>query len=1234
MMHPAQFASGGLGQSGAIPTCRSESNTVSGVSSGMPQPDPFRTAVELAARFAALQLLPENARYTSLLSDHARAAVAHSAAAASAGAPPAAVVRAELARTGSSFDDPFECAFVEPINFIGGGYRLLTGGTPSAVFNLRILLHALFRRDVGTEIESFVRSARRLTLASLRLATHVCDLSALPRWVEAGDEVNGCHVPPDGDLPLRAVLLSEGELARIIRDDVEALEPILELVGRSDDNDGAPAPLVKCPGGEYVLVEPGGMATALSESLLNLALVAGMREQLVSALAETALDHLVADVRRMGWEPHGVLSAADAPLTSIVARFDMDKLAVITAVYDDLAGCDGSSPLPAWEAASLTSSLESHLRRVETGLLFGAPPVPNELLHVVVLVNAGRPSVFGLAEPQEPVLAPRVLLELENLEVIGMGRTDPLGLWEFARALDALHERTQVISFGALDEFTAWSENQSFYLGDDHRPTAVGFDGDYGRDARRKAAQMWDRHGVRVPDGGWTEVVRDEGDAGIPIYTLIGERDGQQRLLVEGDRLSVWVEAPATSEEAYHLAYESLTDAIAYWIWQFEPAIVGLHGPLGRDALRVHITIEDPDRWVQGLSNTGGLGVTVNAVAPRELEVQVDSSLLTDLAGPSNAGERRLMQAILGGIDALASEEARLGPAWIDAALETHAPLGDKKKINLLSRDSDPELVEGPVPPYRAVSPAATDRVLDELGEYLTREAALDVGPILGTRRTEVLNSAVSFHFRQLQELVKTLDARGLLEHLVARNEALIDREAHTRNTLRSRRAAYGGTALADDLRREIPEATNAAVALRFLIEFVTSQPPKGVRPFSLSVYDRLVAICAQIVSRGLTSDVIHYEIEDADVSMLASGRLGLADGPFRTGQQTHLNHLVPDQAQAVIELSQAERGSGRAQADADEVNAAAKAEWGFSLTELIQLFSTLQGYAEDAGVPVYVERRENLQARLSATLDWEEARVADAIDLLSLTQRADYLDPPNGFKRYELWPWRFNRSLSYLRRPLLVRRSGTSDEILWGVRQIARAGRFLASLIESERLQATSPEMKRVMTRLRQAETLAFVERVGARCRSMNMTVTTNVKKVGGTRLKRANGDDLGDLDVLAVDLNRRIIFALECKDLEGARTPAELHNELTSVFAMGGPKSSAAERHAERTAWIESRIDETLRHLGVETGAHGWIVRGSIVTDVPVLSPYVAESPLPVLYFNELGAALTDENSESWPI
>ncbi|HTE84777.1 MAG TPA: hypothetical protein VK821_08585, partial [Dehalococcoidia bacterium] len=229
----------------------------------------------------------------------------------------------------------------------------------------------------------------------------------------------------------------------------------------------------------------------------------------------------------------------------------------------------------------------------------------------------------------------------------------------------------------------------------------------------------------------------------------------------------------------------------------------------------------------------------------------------------------------------------------------------------------------------------------------------------------------------------------------------------------------------------------------------------------------------------------------------------------------------------------------------------------------------------------------------------WPEDKVRHAVDQLTLGPR-DPFWPQDG--PTDAYPWRFNRGLSYLRRPLLLRNNAQGAEFVWGSRNLFRAGQYLLDLCMTGRLKARSELMKRVITSMRQKDGEAFNDTVADLLNRPATIVKKRVRRIGSLRIARPNGEDLGDIDVLVVNKQTRRITAVETKDLEFARTPAELSNEV-SKLAMGS--HSTAHKHRDRMEWARGHIDEILRWLEIPSDARRWRVHGIIVTSRDLLTP-----------------------------
>jgi hypothetical protein len=136
---------------------------------------------------------------------------------------------------------------------------------------------------------------------------------------------------------------------------------------------------------------------------------------------------------------------------------------------------------------------------------------------------------------------------------------------------------------------------------------------------------------------------------------------------------------------------------------------------------------------------------------------------------------------------------------------------------------------------------------------------------------------------------------------------------------------------------------------------------------------------------------------------------------------------------------------------------------------------------------------------------------------------------------------------LHYLRRPFLLLEEQDGTWLIWGHRHIKEAHQYLLQTCFGGRLQATSDEMKALVSRHANREGEAFNDEVADRLSEKpGLVVHRRLKKIG---IGSGSIQPPGDIDVLAIDEERRRIYILECKNLAVARTPFELAAELRAL-------------------------------------------------------------------------------------
>ena len=993
------------------------------------------------------------------------------------------------------------------------------------------------------------------------------------------------------------------------------------------------------------MLTPGNLLTAARHAIVSRAVADGCGEVLATAYREAAFLSVMSSLERMGLRSLGMTPPGrPGPFIEGVFSFDSDKVAHVLLTADPLTDWSPDVVFGHWDAADLRAAIPAAQSAARRRLFDPRNPV-REVLHLTVIAGVGRSHSFGynpLADdPRCRTLdfSPEALHTLSWLE-----DTQQLTLWQFVQAHDDAEQHARVMAFDPLDEYGFYrTHGCSFYATDDGRPTMLSLIPDFAESLRCDAHDRADRIGVRHPDTGRVvELFSFHAERAVPLHCPHPDRGMPFMLHVGGLPMPVWVVAPGDEPDArYSNLRLQFIDLVAYWLWQLSD---GLRSHLAEAADRVDQLVVEVDLLPSEGWFTHEVGpaaddtLTARAVGWERVRLTVGSGLEGRLATADNAGEREVVRTLLAGLRAWgqsgpADSLGRLTDPERDAFVDQFAPLGPKKKLLMLDAGRHPALNPAGLPLYRPVQAFEQQRLQDEVGHAAGWQFGPHPQAVPDDDRGQLLNSLVGHLYGVLERLVAELSPDGLLEALVAQNERVIYEREFRELTVPTRIACFGERSrVIERLAEELPETATAGLAGRFLIEYVAARPPAGEWPFSLGVYDRLLALAAQIITFGMSSDALRYGLSTRSLEVLASGRLALDASPF----EATLDGFRATHAAGVADRSHTTFGDhweieSRTRPPAVErllvqMEAASAEEFGIGLRELNEFLGELISAGLELPGEPKVAPLGDLVERLATGFGWDRDRVRLAVEPFALRPRAEYLTPPDGFAAAEVFPWRFNRRLSHVRRPLLVRATPGGETVVWGVRLVGMAAGYLTSLCTGGRLIARTRAMRQAMGAFHTYQGDLFNRRVANLYRTApGLLVQERVKKVGGRRIARANGQDLGDLDVLVADPSARVLTPVETKDLYAALTPPELRNEMDRLFGSADGTPGDLDRFAERVGWVRDNLREVLGQLfGVDDPAE-WVVRPVVVLDRDMISPRLAgRVDFRVLSVRELQATL----------
>jgi hypothetical protein len=433
---------------------------------------------------------------------------------------------------------------------------------------------------------------------------------------------------------------------------------------------------------------------------------------------------------------------------------------------------------------------------------------------------------------------------------------------------------------------------------------------------------------------------------------------------------------------------------------------------------------------------------------------------------------------------------------------------------------------------------------------------------------------------------------------------------------LRSRLACFGADAeTTKELVQHRSESATAHLANRFLIEYVAAQPPQGDRLPTTRGYYQLLGLAQEIIDRGTASDFLHYELADFEVSILKSGRLGMSrDEPVDLAIKAYAEAAGARAIRTAVEPPADDTGAAPTPDVVNESADAMRSEYGFTLADLREVCGGLL----DIGTADQVTRiaRADALAQVADARNLDPGVVDTVLNAITLTPRHKFMSiGPDAV------PWRFNRNMSYVRRPLILQ----GDDLVFGFRSVFGTGPYWYSSLTSGRLQAgaSTQSMKAYISRARRRINDDYAADVAAKLRSLGLATQLSVDKIGGVRIADSEGLELGDIDVLAWHPATRTVLAVEAKDLEVARTPAEMSHEIVKLFRGKQGKKverSTADKHARRVDWLSGNLAAVLARIGAEAGPDESSVAGVIVTSEPLVTPLVASSTIPVIPFDDL--------------
>jgi hypothetical protein len=1148
-------------------------------------------------------------------------------------------------------EDPLEDVFTDNIIFHGGNY-IVYPGIDSGASILKMMLTSMFQFPDSLP-DFFLARIRAASISILSISNEIASRLKHERYVESPDNCKeAIEVPSEATLGelAEAVKFTERDLNSLLGRaglDSTYLAPFVLKAESIDSANDYPSknPLLKTPlvkvGNYIVVASPGSIVPALRHFVLSTAYEYELLHEIADRYKATLSVFVNGYMRLLSLgRIDGLTAPTQATPLPIVESFfeiDIDKVAYVQLVTDDLTDFQPDEVYGTWNNKELSEALSQRSRQVIDWLTGGGLSYCRNVLAVTVLGSFGRDSVFGTFEL--PSTARSILAEARDLEILCQLRhMDSLTLWKFAGAEEKLRGDTYTFSLSFLDSYALYKQrNDSFYISDEKKPSFLVIQPGQARSLRVEAAKIVNLHAApRVGGINLTPVCRFNEDEAIPIYFPEGGIGRTMDRLVEGYLQPIWIECQDEEKGIpkrlwdHHL---KVTDMLAYWIWQLTESLRPHLDGLGPNPIAIRFRLENQDAWGHLEAVSPSEVITEpefqTTIETRAIGFSIPSTIQFHLSREDNYADRLIVDALMKALgellratgcqNTLASEERK-------RILNIHAPLGRKKKMFITSGKRKASMSPHHLPILRELPLHDIEEQLDDLVDELPTK--LPVGELKQTAEcTKLCNELVDIYLRRLKLALKCFSWESAMTNFISQHEAYWHRRFRQAITVPTEIECFGNidsriTRIANDSGR----LEETAVALRTVIEIAAAEPPLGRERISMDASDEVLAMAYHLVNWAMLSDHIRFELLNYEISILSSGRVGVERkelseiwDPFvRAKTVENIESAVSEFASHFIAQGHVEK---RDVPEVHPYDSAFKAEFGLSLADIAGFHATLMviGFGQQA--PAARLLLSQLKAELREQLEWEQEKINKAIKVFSLHPRRLWEEAPSGFSdREDIWPWRNQRRLSYLRRPLVIGPEINGDTtVMWGARHSEEAFLNLIGLIYTGRYklhEQSAAEMRELIAKINDKSGHDFTSRVAEWFENNSCENYAEVPVRPGKPLN--SSEDLGDIDVLYIDRTRKTVFSIECKNLNYGRNPREIANELERLIGKTPSDNSRIDQHLKRDEWLKNNFGTVANVYYLE--GHSWKVISLFVTAEEIPSTYIRTMPLPFVSFTRL--------------
>ena len=1129
--------------------------------------------------------------------------------------------------------------FAEPVVFYGGNYTFFPGISTHATEIFRSMTEAIFY-NLNIFTGAFRNEVYDGVLFMLELSKILSTRAEISGLVRGNENPRETLNEPNTNqslvitLPMMTEIINKNRLNRNI------LKSFLLEVNAHDilTQDAEKNPLLYRPivefDNNFYFAGISSQGCAINNFILRTALKHRCLENLVKHThygVWMRIGHSC--IEQMHWEQNsiGEILAPVEGYYEDVFRIDVNYLAYVCYAHDlaHNVAIDGNDSFS-------NRDLSQHLHKRIGAIRNDKRSKDDHILTLVLYSTMGETYGFAIGE-QDVTDYFLQFSAYDFLQLIQTEKWDSLSLVRYARSKGNISSLEAPMN-QSLDVYALYKHyNESFYMKDDKPSDILYIEPNYGCDLIFKSKEKLYYHGTLKRLNGqyaYIPVIRDFDYAAIfkPVHSLINAKS------CESYSIPVWVSC--CQEEKQGINPSSISDtvitAVAYWMDTLQPAIADMICQCYKHSVEIELIFSEKvlaDKGIHyddDIKPTRGGNLNVSKTEGG-VSVTFDDDYIHSFMGAGNESERNMMRCIIKELLEIDEETACL-------IINSRIPFGQAKMILMMEQSLNPLSI--PLWLYTPIyiHAATSQLLLDKFPQWM-KENGHDITGKLNTKTEKIdfLHKGVEVLLNELDRRLSSFDTLWLLRMLMQNHETLVYQREHNRILQPAQILCFGEN---ESKRKEFFDTekrlADAGISTRALIEYLAATQYRGggVKPGNNDI-ESLLSIMNEVVSIGGICDAIHLDVANHTIEKLSSGRYGIYDDVFsenvgefaatRTIESVNgqIEEFESKMAKMAVRPNTKEENKD---AELEEIDVAFLEDWGVSYSNILQFLYVCYIIAmEQQKSVIEIEEYQLIKAMQEHCTELTEDLAKKCINRLSLDKRGNYLTPPEGLTGKDIFPWSYNRELSYLRRPVIRYKYDDGTVMcMFGFRSCIQAGIQLSDLLYSGRLRYVGRKIETLLGKFEAIKGSVFNDEVRSFLEKIPMIRVWKhdvTIKSGGYF---AADKDYGDIDVMAYDISHNILYLIECKNTNPAKNVKEMKTEMDEYLGRGDnpkrdKKKALVLKHLRRHRWITEHINEVAERIGIADTPR---VKSMMLTATVIPTSYLKreKTPMSILNYPEL--------------